>query len=112
MADVFVVPYNADILAFADCHVNFLVACRVNVIAYLYKYIYKGVDTTPYAIMPAPGQPLPPVNEVLQYKKARYLSATEAAWRIFSFITSYRSVPVKTIKVCTYSLPAPLPLSP
>jgi hypothetical protein len=39
------------------------------------------------------------VDEVLQYRKARYLSATEAAWRIFNFITSHRSCPVMTIKV-------------
>ena len=39
-----VVPHNRHLLLLADSHFNEEVSCTVNVIMYLYKYIFKGSD--------------------------------------------------------------------
>lgn len=42
--DARVVPYNRKLLLFFRCHINVEVAASVEILAYLYKYIYKGPD--------------------------------------------------------------------
>lgn len=39
-----VVPFNRKLLLEFRCHINVEVAASVEVLAYLYKYIYKGPD--------------------------------------------------------------------
>jgi hypothetical protein len=42
--DARVVPYNRKLLLKFRCHINVEVAASVEILAYLYKYIYKGPD--------------------------------------------------------------------
>ena len=73
--DCWVVPHNRHLLMLAECHIN---SCTVNLIMYLYKYIFKGPDCARYTV----GDDN---DEIAQYINARNLSACEAAWRIFGF---------------------------
>ena len=45
-----VVEHNLDTLRFMNSHVNVQVAGTVNVIAYLFKYCFKGRDKADYAV--------------------------------------------------------------
>ena len=45
-----VVPYNPYLLAVENAHVNVLIVANVQVVKYLYKYIYKGGDRAMAAI--------------------------------------------------------------
>src|SRR4051812_3030093 len=81
-----------------DCHVNVDVCFTVNVFMYLYKYLFKGPDRAKFAIRVA-GVDQDPVNEVEDYVKARYLSASEAAWRICSFDITTKTPAVVPIPV-------------
>jgi hypothetical protein len=44
--DSWVVPYNPRLLLDFNCHLNVEISGTVNVITYLYKYFYKGPDST------------------------------------------------------------------
>ncbi|THH03718.1 hypothetical protein EW146_g10359 [Bondarzewia mesenterica] len=65
------------IIAMFDCHIN--VECAVNFasVKYVHKYIFKGHDRTTLEISDN--------DEIKQFIDARYISAAEAAWRIFHF---------------------------
>ncbi len=64
------------------CHMNVeLCVSRVGGIKYLFKYIYKGSDRVTMEIVEETGR----YNEIEQFQDARYVSASEAAWRILAF---------------------------
>ena len=73
-----VVPYNPWSLMQWKSHVN--VECCVSIRAhkYLHKYVYKGHDRTTMHI--GTNQ-----NEVQLYLDSRYISGSEACWRIFTY---------------------------
>ena len=54
-------------------------------ILYLYKYLFKGSDATKYFLNKYkrlhPGE----INEIMEYRIARYLSSIEAAMKILKF---------------------------
>lgn len=81
------VPHCTALLDIADCHFHFEVAFTAKVFSYLYKYLYKGPDITFFTLADDPESPLhaPPINEIQDYQKARYLSAPESAWRILGY---------------------------
>ena len=97
-----VVPHNLYLCVKYDAHINVEVASSIKAVKYLYKYVYKGHDrvtmgvTTIAAPGPAAaGAPAVAVavdgagieaqDEIQQYVDARYVSASEACWRIFGF---------------------------
>ena len=128
-----VVPYNAECLQFMETHLNVEVAATVNIIAYLFKYFFKGRDRTKFRVdeptkgstsgkngTPSSGATTEPsakrhrpggasapgdkpteatIDEIHAYLSARYVSATEAVWRIFGFNTHSRSPPVVALPV-------------
>jgi len=49
----------------------------VSTVKYLYKYVYKGHDRAA-VVIEGP-------DEIQQYLDACYVSASEAAWRLFAF---------------------------
>ncbi|GKU99621.1 hypothetical protein SLEP1_g12438 [Rubroshorea leprosula] len=67
----YVVPYNAKLLLKYKAHLNVEYTCQTSAIKYLFEYIHKG--------------------------DCRYVSACEAAWRIFGFPIHYRSPSVQRL---------------
>ena len=59
------------------CYIYVDVCFTANVVLYLYKYFYKGPDTTKFNIIE--GEAIPPRSEIDDFQNARYLSSTEAA---------------------------------
>ncbi|KAI2502245.1 helicase [Fragilaria crotonensis] len=72
-----VVPYNCHLTKKYDCHINVEVCNSVQAVKYLYKYVYKGHDR-------AAVQMGEDVDEIKLYLDGRYVSASEACWRLFS----------------------------
>ena len=89
-----VVPYSPDLLGKFRTHMNVeLCIYKVGSIKYLFKYVCEGSDrmtveirTTADSEKPncAP-KSIPTIEEIQQYQDARCISASEAAWRLFSF---------------------------
>ncbi len=76
------------------CHMNVeLCVSRAGGIKYLLKHICKGSDRMTMEIVEETGR----YNEIEQFQDARYVSASEAAWRILSFDI------VDTTYLCTAS---------
>ncbi|GKA46793.1 hypothetical protein Tco_0739676 [Tanacetum coccineum] len=65
--------------------------CTIGSIKYLFKYINKGPDRVTVA---AENEE---VDEINDYYDCRYLSACEAAWRIYGFDIHYRFPPVERL---------------
>lgn len=72
-----IVPYNPYLLKTFNCHINVEICSSVKAVKYIYKYVYKGGDR---AMLEQEEN-----DEVKKYIDSRYISAHEAAWRIFSF---------------------------
>ncbi len=68
---------------------------RIGSIKYLFKYVCKGPDRVTVEIRSrrskddptGPVREVPTIDEILAYQDARYISASEATWRLFSFPT-------------------------
>jgi len=91
-ADTFVVPHNLEMLKKFDCHINVEYAAGVNSIGYLYAYITKGLDRANVKISSG--------NEIADFCKVRYVSATEATWKaVFQYRSNMRSPSVKSFYV-------------
>jgi PIF1-like helicase/Helicase len=73
-----VVPYNRFLTKKFDCHINVEVCNSVQAVKYLYKYVYKGHDRAAVVM----GED---VDEIKSYLEGRYISASEACWRLFKF---------------------------
>ncbi|XP_061342199.1 uncharacterized protein LOC133288457 [Gastrolobium bilobum] len=83
----FVVPYNAKLILKYQAHINVEYTCQTSAIKYLFKYIHKGNDRVTAAIHHSD-------DEIKMFYDCRYVSACEAAWRIFGFEIHYRNPPV------------------
>ena len=57
----------------------YLLIGSISSVSYLYKYMFKGPDRTLFTVSTAA------VDEMADYVQGRYLSASEAAWRILQF---------------------------
>jgi hypothetical protein len=79
--DSWVVPYCPALLNFTNCHFHFDVVYTAKVFSYLYKYLYKGPNTAFFSVEDQQITDEPtPINEILDYQKAWYLSAPESSW--------------------------------
>lgn len=94
--DRYVVPYNPKLLLMFQCHVNVELAHTVNIIAYLYKYLYKGPDRAKLRVLDETDNS---VDEISDYINARYVSSSEAAWRIFGYNINVREPSVTSYSV-------------
>ncbi|XP_058783166.1 uncharacterized protein LOC131657824 [Vicia villosa] len=84
----FVVPYNSKLLLKFKTHINMEWCNQSTSIKYLFKYINKGYDRITAAIvMSENGNPIErqDVDEIKQYIDCRYVSPSEASWRIYGF---------------------------
>jgi len=75
-----VVPYNPRLLMTYNCHINVEACSSIKACKYLFKYVHKGHDRASYSVDPAGV-----INEIHQYRDARYISPPEAIHRIFGF---------------------------
>ena len=73
-----VVPYSRYLLLKYECHINIECCMSIKSVKYIHKYIYKSSDRA--TIEEQHRQ-----NEVQKYIDARYVSASEAIWRILRF---------------------------
>jgi hypothetical protein len=78
-----------------NCHINLEVCASIKSVKYIHKYIYKGNDRATLEMGGA-------VDEVKTYLDSRYISSTEAAWRILEF-------PMHLEWPSVYRLPVHLP---
>ena len=77
-----VVPYNPLLSLKYDSHINVEIVHSVTSVKYLYKYLMKGNDRV--IVRLANGQERDITNDEIQrFQDARYISPSEAYWRIF-----------------------------
>src|SRR5581483_166480 len=86
------VPYNPYLCQKYNCHINVEICSSITSIKYLYKYIYKGQDRVLISIVN-------PQDEIKKYVNARYVSASEAIWRLFNFHLQQRSHKVERLPI-------------
>ena len=84
-----VVPHNPTLLLRYQAHINMEWCNQTSSIKYLFKYINKGSDRISAMIEPnehqASSSQYRQLDEIKQYLNCRYVSASEACWRIFSY---------------------------
>jgi hypothetical protein len=78
-----VVPYNPKLLLKYQAHINMEWCNQRTSIKYLFKYIHKGYDRISATVVQTNGNQQ--LDEIKQYLDCRYISPTEACWRIFGF---------------------------
>ncbi|XP_074277057.1 uncharacterized protein LOC141600710 [Silene latifolia] len=105
----FVIPYNAQLLLKYRAHINVEWCNQSRSIKYLFKYINKGSDrvTMQSSYMRRNEDDPGRFDEIKRYYDCRYLSACEAAWRLFGFEIHYRTPAVERLQ---YHLPDEQPV--
>ncbi|XP_073827769.1 uncharacterized protein [Musca autumnalis] len=73
-----VVPYNAVLLRTFNAHINVEICNSVKSIKYICKYINKGSDQAVFSLENEK-------DEIKLYQTGRYISSSEAVWRILAF---------------------------
>ena len=83
----YIVPYNPKLLLKYGCHINVEYTCQTSAIKYLFKYVHKGNDRVTAAFYQGDGSSSSNknVDEIRNYYDCKYISACEAAWRLFGF---------------------------
>jgi len=76
-----IVPYNPYLSLKYNCHINVESCASVQSVKYLFKYIYKGHDCANIEI----AEGVLNHDEIKTFMDSRYVSAPEAAWRLFGF---------------------------
>lgn len=94
-----VVPYNPYLLLKYQAHINIEVCNHKKAVKYLFKYVNKGADSATGIISTTS---VDRRDEIKCYLDSRYISASEACWRIFEFNLHRRFPPVTRLQ---YHLP-------
>ncbi|CAH9113028.1 unnamed protein product, partial [Cuscuta europaea] len=93
MDNRYVIPHNRTLLLKYGAHINVEWCNQSRSVKYLFKYINKGDDRITVAFSEATDSTKPQnIDEIKMYYDCRYISACEAAWRIFSYHIHYRDV--------------------
>ncbi|CAN1800450.1 ATP-dependent DNA helicase PIF1 [Linum perenne] len=79
MDNIYVVPYNRDLLVKYQAHMNVEMCHQGRLIKYLFKYVTKGPDRSSANAINQP------IDEISQYLDCRSISCYEACWRLFDF---------------------------
>jgi len=87
-----VVPYNMYLLLKYNAHINVEICASIKSIKYVYKYVYKGYDAARVEIIDSN-------DEILSYVTGRYVGATEALWRIYSYNMDFQSHRIERLAV-------------
>jgi hypothetical protein len=84
-----VVPHNVYLSTKYNAHINVEVCNNIRAVKYLFKYVYKGHDRAIVEIScqsdNATKENVVDIDEIKKYLDCRYVSASEATWRIFKF---------------------------
>ena len=67
---------------------------QVKAVKYLFKYIYKGPDKAQAVLTNERNCLEEIIDEIKEYIEARYISAIEGVWHIFSFVMHAQDPPV------------------
>jgi len=96
-----VVPYNPVLSQKYDCHINVEIATAITSVKYLHKYIHKGHDGACVSLQVHTDEHASPsrMDEPKEFVDSRYISATEAAWRIFDFSLHQHYPPVMRLQL-------------
>ncbi|XP_019225161.1 PREDICTED: uncharacterized protein LOC109206760 [Nicotiana attenuata] len=92
-----VVPYNPYLLGKFNCHINVEVCSDIKVVKYLYKYICKGHEKIAFCVQN--NNTNIEIDEVKEYRSARWVSPLEAVWRLFGFPISEMSPSVYRLQL-------------
>uniref|UniRef100_K3Y1E1 ATP-dependent DNA helicase n=1 Tax=Setaria italica TaxID=4555 RepID=K3Y1E1_SETIT len=92
-----VVPYNPYLLQMFNCHINVEVCSSIKAVKYLYKYIYKGHDRASVCVNGTSEKE--DIDEIRQYRDARWVTPPEALWRIYGFELSKTNPPVMQLQL-------------
>ncbi|ONM60906.1 hypothetical protein ZEAMMB73_Zm00001d022522 [Zea mays] len=93
-----VAPYNPYLLRLFNCHINVEACGSIKAVKYLFKYIYKGHDRASVVMRDA-SKADDDVDEIKQYRDARWVTPPEALWRIYGFELSQISPPVMQLQL-------------
>jgi hypothetical protein len=104
-----VVPYNAWLLRKYNAHINVEICSSIKAIKYLYKYVTKGVDRARVAIsaeMEDKSDAVAEVaasihdrDEIQEYLDARFITPSEAMWRMFELPMYFQSHTIQRLAV-------------
>ncbi|GKB99276.1 uncharacterized protein Tco_0985413 [Tanacetum coccineum] len=105
----YVVPYNPLLMKKFQAHINVEWCNQSGAIKYLFKYINKGQDRVTLAFEKEKSSDNPPKrkDEIKEYYDCRYISACEAAWRLYKFPIHYQYPPVQRL---SFHLPDEQPI--
>lgn len=102
-----VVPHNVVLCTKYNAHINVEICSSIHAVKYLYKYVYKGHDRALISLrrnireqheqQQQQQQQAVVFNEIQQYTDTRYVSASEALWRLYSFSLFHRSPAVQLL---------------
>nr|XP_018910130.1 PREDICTED: uncharacterized protein LOC109039193 [Bemisia tabaci] len=87
-----VVPYNPVLLKTSKAHVNVEICNSVKSIKYICKYVHKKSDEATCVIENKN-------DEIQQFQSGRFISSSEAVWRILTFKIHNRYPPVMHLSV-------------
>ena len=84
-------PYNPYLLHLFNCHINVEACGSIKAVRYLFKYIYKGHGWASMAVREADKENSEEnIDEIKQYKYARWVTLLEALLKIYGFDLSDR----------------------
>jgi hypothetical protein len=100
MDNRWVVPYNPYLLQYFNCHINVEACGSIKAVKYLFKYIYKGHDRVCIIVGDAiVDDNNGGVDEIKQYRDARWVTPLEVLWRIYGFDLSENDPPVMQLQL-------------
>jgi hypothetical protein len=82
-----------------NCHINVKICSSINVVKYLYKYIYKGPDGASYSVDKSDNGHKVVIDEINRFKDARHVTPPEAAYRLYDFSLYQMYPPVLQLTV-------------
>jgi hypothetical protein len=100
MDNQWVMPYNPCLPRTFNYHINVEACGSIKSVKYLFKYIYKGHDRASVVIREADkADEKGNIDEIKQYRDARWVMPLEALWRIYGFGLSKNHPPVQQLRL-------------
>lgn len=95
-----VVPYNKYLSLKYDAHINVEICSKVEAVKYLFKYVYKGLDRASVRLSGSDDQATAQnLDEISQWQNTRYVSTTEAIWRLYGYRIQQQSPSITRMDV-------------